>query len=161
MQCPTCDSDHIQRQRIVYESGTTSGTATSRGTVSAGLFNSASTRSTTTSTHQTSIAAKCAPPSYPKTRYGLIIGVSTVISIITLGNYWLFGAIGISCGLIKLWRQPIYQREHHTYTLQLRRYEQSWVCHKCGEMWCEDDHTVAETLPEIPAFAAFGSEASL
>jgi hypothetical protein len=160
MNCPTCGSDHIQRQRVAYESGTTSGTATSRGTINSGFLSTASTRSTTTSTHQTSIATKCAPPGFPKTRYGIIIGFSTVISIFTLGNYWWVGAIGLSVGLIKLWRQPIYQREYATYKLQLRRYEQSWTCHKCGEMWCEEDHTVPEMGVETPAFAAFGSEPS-
>jgi hypothetical protein len=164
MNCPTCGTDQIQRQRIAYESGTTSGTATSRGTINSGFLATASTRSTTTSTHQTSMAIKCAPPAFPKTRNGLIMVGVTVVCMFGLGGvtaYWWIAAVVINYVVITQWRQPIDQRNLSTYKLQMRRYEQSWVCHKCGEMWCEDDHTVPEMAAEVPAFAGFGSESSL
>ncbi len=120
MQCPTCASDRTQRQRVAYESGTTTGTAT------------------------------CAPPERPRPYYVAIGLGSIVLWIVLLQGYFLIPAILMSAALIQ-WRQPQYQEQMAEYRLQLRRYEQSWICHPCGAMWCEDTNASANASANTSA----------
>jgi hypothetical protein len=142
MNCPTCASDNTQRQRITYDAGTTTGTAVSHGRIHGGLFgHSANTSATIHSTQQSTMAAKCAPPAAPRMRYWLPVIGATIVWMFIAKDYFWIPAIASAYGIIVHWKRPIYQRELSTYNLCLRRYEQSWVCHKCGQMWCEEDHS--------------------
>ena len=90
MECPECGSNYVQKKKVVYESGTTFTTGTSK-TVGIGMAGpSAAYGGAVTTTHrksQTNQARDARPPEYPKIA-GLF--TSILVIIVTLAGSVIF-----------------------------------------------------------------------
>ena len=98
--CPKCGSDHTQAIRAVLQSGTTYSTGSINGmglgTSGAGVFSG-----TSSSTSQTTLAARFAPPKKPKKLEMIAGGVLALAA-----TPWLFSKsplMVISLGLLLWW----------------------------------------------------------
>jgi hypothetical protein len=142
MQCPACSSKNIQRQRLVYEAGTSDGVATSEGKTSPNLFSprnpldTFTTKTKTKTTTQTPLAAKCSPPSPPIFIDFLLLisGPFLILAVLLSLGTFLIPSIGFLVWWFRR-RQPRYKQELKNYKETLNIYEESWICHQCGHMW--------------------------
>jgi len=135
IKCPKCSSEKTQSVRAILQSGTTystgSMTGMGLGTDGAGVFSGSSS-----STSQTHLAARFAPPKKPKKLEIIAGGILSLAS-----SPWLFSGtplMAISIGLIALWAWEL-----RSYSKKNKKYQQEYpiwqslhsngfYCHTCA-----------------------------
>lgn len=132
MKCPKCSSANTKRLEVIFDEGTSEGTATSFlfGDKTDGL-------AVTRSTSMTRLAQKAAPPVKKSYVWAVIPWCVTVVSFIwglslnATAFIWslIFGVMAafISYGV---WR-------HNTFEVpkRYREWIKSWCCLKCGSLF--------------------------
>lgn len=133
IKCIHCGSTELQKCSVIHEGGTSTGSSVSFGGVGgkAGAFS-------TSSTSQTALAKKLAPP--PRT--GVLAMIFLTIGVLFFGFlgigmmrdpgawwiYWLFMAA--ICAL----RLFIGVKRNLVYAEKMESYNRLWFCHRCGEV---------------------------
>ncbi|WP_413458991.1 hypothetical protein [Herbaspirillum huttiense] len=135
IQCPKCGSDQVQSVKAILQSGTTYSTGSvsgvGLGTDGAGVFTGSSS-----STSQTTLAARFSPPKKPK-KLEIIAGA--VMSLAT--SAWLFSKsplMAISIGIILWWAWEIraYKKRDKKYKDEYpvwkNMHDHGFYCHRCA-----------------------------
>lgn len=138
MQCPTCQSHHVQRCAVAYEQGTSTTTTRSTGSISAPGQVQHAVQETRQSTQRTAFAERIAPPANPiwaplKGLLGavvLLVGLNLLDSVIPLPTWIGVGVIAVivfcaAWGVFAFLRLPGYRARHDLWG-------KSWVCADCG-----------------------------
>lgn len=132
MQCPKCESEHIQRLEVIYESGTHDINTESVGMVGGGgfdgvtgaLLGGAVTTNKTTGTQQSILAKKVAPPPQKK-----LSGFLIWVAILGVIAYFIPTII-----VFMVWKKN--QKWNKTeWPILYNHWLQSWYCNKCGNVW--------------------------
>lgn len=136
MQCPICDSQQTQRQRLVFESGTSSVKSESE------LSDKNRTFISTESTNQTRLAAKCSPPLAPDVGCAGIGCGSLILAVVLVAlfnlkvNFFiLVSIIGVAWVVLRV---PGFRQEQKKFSERMYIYERSWICHRCGHTWWQE-----------------------
>lgn len=139
MQCPTCNSENVQKLQIIHEAGTQKIQTTSRHSgagfsARSGLMGGGGT--TSTSGQAQSIAArKAAPPAKKSYKLTVIIGILALLAFMSFGH----GA-GLAIGVILLAIAILlgyraYQYNAGPWQERYGVWTRSWQCNKCGNVY--------------------------
>jgi len=136
MQCNQCGSDHTQRLQVVYEGGTHAISSISRtldtGSLDAALGISDSV-TTTVGISRSILVQKMAPPEKRN--------LSAVVLLTLIGFLCLRGSTGFILGGLAMMAVGIYglynsiRFNRETWPRLYRRWLDSWLCHKCGNVY--------------------------
>lgn len=142
MQCKNCGSDNTQRLAVAYQNGTSTVNATSRS-VGAGFgtggaaFGSATT--TTSGVSRSLLAARAAPPAKKRYRTAFIIPVIMLFIALFFEKTIIGYVLVISAYVLLVFFLVRFYRYNSSVWPGLYRHWQSmWVCHKCGNIYSED-----------------------
>lgn len=136
MKCSKCGSDHTQRLQVAYDGGTQDITASSHtagvGSISGALGLSGSVTKTS-GVSRSVLAQKAAPPE--KRRLGAVIAVTLVGLLCLQGSAGvvMFGLALIAFGGYGLYNSI--QFNSRAWPVLYRRWLDSWMCHKCGDIY--------------------------
>lgn len=147
MQCPTCQSDQVQRLEVIYDSGTRNIHATSH-TTGFGLGSSVGAgglRTSASGTEQTTLAAKLAPPAKkgsPAMMVIVTIGLSFVAFGVSLprGEGFVGTTFALIVAAIVLYlgikrATSVSKFNNEQWPVLYRQWKKSWFCHKCGTVY--------------------------
>ena len=136
MQCPHCNSDNCQRLEVAYQSGTSSYQSRSSGVDVLGLERS-NTAVKTSGTSQTQLAQKASPPQ--KDRYTplvIIFIVGWVISTAAGLSHWIWLILSIAAMILSVYMgYKAYQFNREEWPGLYQTWQESWICHKCGQIF--------------------------
>jgi hypothetical protein len=123
--CPKCSSAAVQRQRVVYEAGTSSAIATTIG-VARGLAVLGSAGK-----QQTELAKKVVPPEPAPA--GFVFGLACFGLLCAFTGWPLFGGtLATICGLATA---GFVRQNKAIHPARMARYEKKWICLACGHEW--------------------------
>lgn len=143
MQCPSCQSDNVQRLKLIYESGTHNIQTTSRTGITGysfrgGLgFGAATTQ--TSGTQQNIAARNAAPPAKKSYKTILIMALIAFFMLYYASTQYhapgwnvlgilLLGVAGWMGYRAYSYNSRIWPEEHRVWSI-------SWQCHKCGDVY--------------------------
>lgn len=138
MQCPSCNSDNVQKLQLIYEGGTqkidTTSVHSGAGYSTRGGFMVGGATSSTTGQSQSISAKKAAPP--PKQSYKatvLLILAGLFLLIFADGFLFVMGFVSWGVSIILGIRASRYnagpwKEAYNTWT-------RSWQCNKCGNIY--------------------------
>ena len=122
--CPKCGSENIQKCSVIYQNGTVSHSYTSR---------SGDYSVDTSGVESSALAQSVAPPAQRDTDWGkmIVAGFFAVASFFD-GFFWL----GVILALVAIYffssSQDANEYNDKQWPKDYRAWENSWLCHKCG-----------------------------
>lgn len=122
--CPKCGSENIQRCSVIYQQGTVDHSYTSR---------SGDYSVDTSGTESTALAQSVAPPAQHETSWGkmIVAGFFAVASFLD-GFFWLGVILAlVAVGLFSS-SQEASEYNSKQWSQDYKAWENSWLCHKCG-----------------------------
>jgi hypothetical protein len=138
-KCASCSTTDIQKLSMVYESGTstisgtTTGTSTGVGIGRGGLGIGTAVNSSRTSGTQTTELAKRAAP--PEKKFGAgWIGIGVAVGIVAMAIGGIVIALVVIGGSVAV-AQPGIRYNRDVFPSLRARWEQSWLCHRCGAIF--------------------------
>lgn len=137
MQCPTCNSDNVQKLKLIYESGThnTVGRSHTTGSVygSGGGYGTMSASTTTRSKTQSIAAKNVAPPSKKSYTTTILLILAGLIIIKFLEGGSVIGLILLGVGA---WLgYTAYTHNKDKWPGAYNTWSKSWQCNKCGHVY--------------------------
>ena len=146
LQCPKCSSSELRSCALVWREGTTD----ARGSIVGGSFAGAGFQPAAASTcqhSQTLLAQQCAPPKEHSTWgavWALLFLVWGLFLPTTAPSLWVIGVPMVLFGLYCAWAAyQAWQYNHSALAEDLRKWEQTYVCARCGELVTAADAPVA------------------
>jgi hypothetical protein len=150
MQCPSCKSDHVQKLRLIYESGTSDTYGTSYGSTigysSGGGLYTGSTRTEISETKKTRAAQKASPPEKETYRLALVafffswwlMAISWPWDLPDLwygrASRWTY--LGLALFIAACWMvQKAYRYNKKVWPGEYDTWKRSWHCNKCGHIY--------------------------
>jgi hypothetical protein len=136
MKCGKCGSEHTQRLQVAYEGGTQDIAATSHtagvGSISGALGLSGSVTKTS-GVSRSVLAQKAAPPE--KRKLFTLIGIMIIGLMCLTGSFKVvvFGLALAAFGGYSLYNAI--QFNSNTWPHLYQRWLESWMCHKCGNVY--------------------------
>lgn len=161
--CPKCGSDKTMTKRMVHEQQTTitlsegSNSGVSLSAAAAPTFALGTSRGK--SFAQSTLAAKCAPPTNPHPPSAMWRGyfwiVGTIAFLIISSGVWfeqgfwgVFWAIVFALVAGGLYLLNCFSIEFHAerHNRAIQYYDNTWICLTCGHEWVKQSNIVANPL---------------
>lgn len=143
MNCPKCSSENTQTLRMIFESGTSNSSSTSKSH-GGGFFNVLPTfraKTNTVSTSQSLLATSASPPvkkSLIGTAIATLIGLYFLVGAFSPSfnfGWLLFGVLW--SGLFGFVTYANFNFNTKVFPKDLEDWEKTWRCHKCGTVYQE------------------------
>jgi len=144
MNCPKCNSENTQTLSVIYEGGTNVTQSTSK-TRAGGFLDpvpSITAKTKSTSVTQSKLAQKSNPPEKKKitiqvgvTIFGILLVLTSFGSQFNISGF-LFALI--LTGGFGYWSYILIKYNKEEWPLLLEKWEKSWYCHKCGEIFIKE-----------------------
>jgi hypothetical protein len=142
MKCPYCESEDCKKVSLVFEAGTSAGSFAGVGAAGAGYSGGSALGggvSVGNTSNQTLLAQRLAPPAKPDASVAIAAGLVTFVALI-------FGFSGRSVsgvvlavaainGLVAVFAGLVYSERQKSYPILLARWQDLWMCLRCGRQW--------------------------
>lgn len=131
INCGQCGSPDVQKASVIYDGGTSTGSS-----VSAGSFGGKASMMSTSSSSQTNLAKKLAPP--PRMGIMAMIGLAILILVSSLfalefmGESMVVFLIFAACVGLFIYTLVKGIKNNAAYPERFAEYNRMWFCHKCG-----------------------------
>lgn len=140
MKCPKCESDNTQRLEVAFQGGTqnisTSSNTTGIGISGGGRIGLGLAKTKTSGQSQSILAQQASPPAKKSFKWPGI-GAFVGVMILNTANYQVVQSL-VGLAIVGLSGYLIYTRiqfNSKEWPGLYRHWSESWICHKCGDIY--------------------------
>lgn len=131
MRCPKCNSENVQKKKMVHKMGTSTSTGAGVGTAGVGVGVGISS---TKLAEETAYTQEYSTETLVRVAVALAIGVAAYFFT---DSFWIaLGATVVTAGVLELTQLgKVGAKKDLAHKMA---YDRSWICLACGEAWTEN-----------------------